>query len=102
MKAVRTIRTTVRLSPQEHQALKERATDCGRQISTFMRESALGAIPRQRQPRIEREAVHQLARVGNNLNQLARAANTTGRAELSRRLDEVLQEVLEAIADLRP
>ena len=102
MKATRTIRTTVRLSPEEHQALKERATDCGRQISTYMRETALGATPRARPHRIEREAIHQLARVGNNLNQLARAANTTGRVELSQRLDEVLQEVLGAIADLKP
>ena len=98
----RTEMMCVRLFPEERDHLKQRAADCGRPLSTYVREVALGATPRARPHRIEREAVHHLARVGNNLNQLARAANAKGRVELSQRLDEVLGEVIGAIVDLKP
>ncbi len=95
--ARRTEALLVRLSPAELGTIRERAERCGRPTSTFMREVALGAVPRARPRRLEQEAVYQLGRIGNNLNQLARAANATGRIELARRIRDALGELLEAV-----
>lgn len=87
----------IRLSPEEHQSIRSRAEDCGKPTSTYMREVALGTVPRARPRRLEQEAVYQLGRIGNNLNQLAYVANATGRLDTERRLHEVLDELLEAV-----
>jgi hypothetical protein len=90
----------IRVSPEELEAITHNAQACGRPVSTYLRELGLNRKPRARPRGIEREAIHQLARAGNNLNQLARAANATRRVELSRRLDQVLREVLAAVRRL--
>ncbi len=58
---------SVRMSPDELQAVAQRAHDCGKCLSTYMRIVALGSIPRARPRRIEQEAVYQLGKIGNNL-----------------------------------
>ena len=65
-----------------------------------MREVALGSVPRARPRRIEQQAIHQLARIGNNLNQIAHVANASRRVELSERLARVLAEVMAAVRRL--
>lgn len=96
----RTTALLVRLSPEERRAILARAQACGKGTSTYMREVALGSIPRCRPRRLEEEAVYQLARLGNNVNQLARVANTTGQIEDSRLLAETLGELLRATRSL--
>lgn len=98
--AKRTKALLVRVSPGEHRVLLERAKECGKGASTYMREVALGSVPRARPRRIELQAIHQLARIGNNLNQLARAANTSRRVDLAERLGQVLAEVEAAVRSL--
>ncbi|MCP3959291.1 MAG: MobC family plasmid mobilization relaxosome protein [bacterium] len=98
--AARTTMIKVRVSSGEHRVLLERARECGQGTSTYMREVALGSVPRARPRRIEQQAVNQLARIGNNLNQLARAANTSRQVELTQRLGEVLAEVEAAVRRL--
>ncbi len=93
----RTQRVTVRFTPEEIRVTSERAHECGRPVSTYMREVSLGSVPRARPHRIEKAAVYELGRIGNNLNQLAHIANTTGRLDDARRLEVVTQEVLKAI-----
>ena len=44
--------------------------------------------------------MHQLSKIGNNLNQLTRVANSTGRLDHSQRLQKVLNELTEAIRRL--
>ena len=90
----------VRVSVGEHRVILERAKECGKGTSTYMREVALGSVPRARPRRIEMHAIHQLARIGNNLNQLARVANTLRRVDLSQRLAQVLAEVEAAVRRL--
>ena len=90
----RTRALLVRLSPDERRSIRERAHDCGMGASTYMRETALGSKPRARPRRLEQKAVYHLGRIGNNLNQLAYLANATGRLGDSRRLHEVLEELL--------
>jgi hypothetical protein len=58
---------------------------------------ALGSIPRARPRRIEQEAVYQLSKIGNNLNQLARLANASGEIRQAQRLEQVLEELLDAV-----
>lgn len=93
----RTLVKSVRFSPEEWKAVLERAHEVALSPARFLREAALG---KRLAPRVNSHAIHQLARVGNNLNQLARAANATRRVELSRRLAQVLNEVEEAIREL--
>jgi hypothetical protein len=90
----------VRFTPEELHRIRERARYCGLPASTFLRELGLGAELRERPRRIEKDAIYHLSRLGNNLNQLTRAANATGRVELSERLREVLAELRAAIARL--
>ena len=50
----------------------ERARACGLQRGRYVRETSLGAVPRGLG---DKQLLHQLARIGNNLNQLAKSAN---------------------------
>ena len=88
---------SVRMSPEELRTVNERAVDCGKCLSTYLREVALGTVPRARPRRLEQEAVYQLGRIGNNLNQLAYVANATGRLAAEQRLHDVLDELLDAV-----
>ncbi len=78
----------------------QRAHDCGKCLSTYMRIVALGSIPRARPRRIEQEAVYQLGKIGNNLNQLTKMANSSGRLGDARRFQEVLNNLLNAVRKL--
>ena len=77
-----------------------RADLCGQCLSTYMRRVALGSIPRARPRRIEQKTVYHLGRIGTNLNQFTRIANTTERIDCSRRLAAILSELTEAIRRL--
>lgn len=61
---------------------------------------ALGSIPRARPRRIEQEAVYQLGKIGNNLNQLAKVAKATGQIRQVHRLEQALGELLDAVRKL--
>ena len=67
----------VRCSPDEHEAWKAKATAAGLTLSDLVRQS-LGRVRSWTvgDRRAARERVQQLARIGNNLNQIARWANT--------------------------
>lgn len=97
----------VRMTRREHDAIKRRATVLGVKASTWARAvlrdaldarsheeealSAQAAVPR---PSPERaRAVEQVRRVGVNLNQVVRAGTAVS--------DELLREVLAALADVR-
>lgn len=71
----------VRLLPEERALLEMKEGDAGLSFAAYMRACALGdAGPRaQRTPPTDRKEIAQLradlARIGNNLNQLTRAVN---------------------------
>ncbi len=95
--AFKTEIVSVRMSPDELRAVGQRAHDCGKCLSTYMRIVALGSIPRARPRRIEQEAVYQLGKIGNNLNQLAKVANATGQIRRVKALERALGELLDAV-----
>ncbi len=73
----RTVMVAARVTPAEHAAWREKATAAGVSPSALLREAmarthAWTAAARS----VERERTRQIARIGNNLNQLARWANT--------------------------
>ena len=77
----RTVRVHVRVSPAELAAWRAKAATVGVPLSDLLRQ----AMARTRTwtaaaADIERERTRQIARIGNNLNQLARWANTHGSA----------------------
>ena len=72
----------IRLSDEEHAVIDEAAERAGLVVSSYARQALLGAPPpRQvRRPAVERRELArllgELGKIGGNLNQLAKAANT--------------------------
>lgn len=64
----------LRVTPEEKNVITARATAQGLTVTDFLRQRALSY--RLRQTPLEKERIRQLARIGANLNQLARWANT--------------------------
>lgn len=66
----------IRFTVEERTQLRELAKGAGISVSELVRRSALGRkMPAQATPLINRETYQAISRIGNNLNQLARAAN---------------------------
>ena len=81
-------------APRVEQA---RAAEVRLPPSTYVRQTALGY---RVSGRINAAAVVTLGRIGNNLNQLTRIANTTGSLEDSQHLEAVLKQLLDATRHL--
>jgi chromosomal replication initiation ATPase DnaA len=96
-KPQRTVIRPARFTPAEWARVEDRARACGIGPSTYLREVALGVELEVRAGALEREVVYHLARIGNNLNQLTRAANALRRVELSSRLELTLAELRAAL-----
>jgi uncharacterized protein (DUF1778 family) len=71
--SVRVLWLKLRVSRKEKAAIVAKAEAQGQTVTDFLRQRALDY--RLRQTPLEKERVHQLARIGVNLNQLARWAN---------------------------
>ncbi len=101
---------SIRLSPTERQTIEAKADLAGMKLGEYIRATALEQkIPRS-VPTINREFYIELIRIGNNINQIARAVNiaikkgerlrieSSQLQTLSEHLDRVKLEVL-AIAE---
>lgn len=69
----RTALVKLRVTPAEKEAITAKAEAQGQTVTDFIRQRALDY--RLRQTPLEKERVRQLARIGANLNQIARWAN---------------------------
>jgi hypothetical protein len=98
----RTAHITIRLTPDERAAIDESAQRAGLTAGSHARSILLGApTPRQvRRPPVERRELAQLlgevGRVGNNLNQIARALNSGAEPD-----DGALSEALAGLQPVR-
>ncbi len=73
----RTVMVAARVTPAEHAAWREKAAAAGVSPSVLLREAMARTHTWTAAARsVERERTRQIARIGNNLNQLARWANT--------------------------
>jgi hypothetical protein len=96
--ARRTMRLVIRVRPDELAEIANRAGACGTPIARYAREVALGVTPRARRTQANADLIRQLNQIGNNLNQLARVANSCGQLGDEGRLRAVLDEVVTVIA----
>ena len=67
----RTLAKLVRFSPEELSRITERARICGRTPARYIREAALGAIPKPRHHTDRDALLRELARIGGKLARLA-------------------------------
>ncbi len=96
--ATRTLIRGVRFSPAEWATVEEQASLSGQPPTRYVREAALGAELRARPGALDREAVYHLARLGNNLNQVAKALNEgRGAGDVA----GVLAELRQLLGELR-
>ena len=78
VKPVRTASVVVRVFPEERDILRFNAGLHGMSMSEYVRQTCLGI--RLRKTPAEKRRLRELVRIGTNLNQLARWANTYKRA----------------------
>lgn len=77
MSQLRAVAKLVRFSPDEIARISQRARACGRTVARYIRETALGAIPKARH-HVDRDALlRELARTGRDLARLAQLAEST-------------------------
>ena len=85
-----------RYSPEQYEALVRRATKAGVRPSTLQHSATMNKrIVREEAPASDFELVRELKAIGNNLNQLAKIANTTGRMPAG--LSEVITELTDVM-----
>jgi hypothetical protein len=86
----RTATKLIRFHPDELASITERARVCGRTPARFIRETALGAIPKPRHHAATDTLLCELARIGRCLDELARLAQASQHATLTERAQTVL------------
>jgi hypothetical protein len=93
---------SLKMTPSERAELERRAALSGLHVSDYARRRVLGgAAPKPmpgRDPRAVRKLAAEIAAVGNNLNQLARVANTTGKIRAERALEALMDQIADAMA----
>jgi hypothetical protein len=85
----------IRVTPEERKAIKATAAEAGLTVSDYARLRL--AQCRVRQNAAERDTVRHLARIGSNINQIARRANSHANRiealDILMRLDELQTEI---------
>ena len=95
-RATRTCARLVRLTPDELRTIADRARECGKPVGRYLRETALGAVPRVRRTHASDLLVRQLADLATRLGALARVATNTGlpaAAEFESAVGDVLETI---------
>ena len=75
----RMIKISVRLNEQEHAHLKRLSETTGLKMEPLIRQLILGRDVKPRPPENLAELLRQISAMGNNINQIAKRANETGR-----------------------
>ena len=81
----RTAAKLIRFHPDELACITERARACGRTPARFIRETSLGAIPKPRHHAATDAVLHDMARIGRCLDELARLAEASQHPALAER-----------------
>src|SRR5690348_6189220 len=89
----RTIAMLIRFAPSELHAIQERASACGRTPARFIREAALGAVPKSKRKEHRDRLLLAFARVGGQLSILVARADRGAMPEADRaQLAEALEQ----------
>jgi hypothetical protein len=101
----RSVEQKVRLSLEERGQLRERAAELGVSVPRLLVESALSGAETATGRRVMIAELFEvrrlLATVANNVNQLAKVANTSGEVGVGERLQRTLGDVDELMVELR-
>lgn len=100
----RSINFTIRLTPAELRKLESVAELCGQAPGVLMRERFFkGRFPNPKMPKIDSSTYFELKKIGVNLNQLARKANSnmmpTGILSLIARLQQQQETIIKLLLD---
>jgi hypothetical protein len=94
-----------RVRPDELHRIEQLARDANKSLSDYLRDTALTArIVLKRYRRVEPALLHELSRIGNNLNQIARICNTTGESRRAQAIEiylDQLRPVLKRLYELQ-
>ena len=82
----RTAAKLIRFHREELARITERARACARTSARFIREAALGAVPKPQQNTERDRVLRELARIGRSLDQLARLASQSEGTAIAERL----------------
>ena len=88
----------VRLTQEEYNKLVTKSENVGLTISEFLRIYINGFEPREKPPIEFYEAIKQIRKVGNNINQIARVSNGTKYVQ-DKDLEYVKNKITEFILD---
>ena len=90
---------SVKLTPSQRAALDARAAASGLPVSMLARTLLTGGrLPKAgADPATLRALMAEINRLGNNINQMARIANQTGRIRSERALEAVTAEIIETL-----
>lgn len=87
----------LRISPEDKEALKKQAAVAGyKSVSKYIRDVALG---KRITARVDIDAVYNLRKIGNNLNQIARQINTEKKDETVIKLKDNTEDLLLVIRE---
>lgn len=89
----------IRMSSDELQAVRANANEQGLSLSEYVRRVSIDGKIVQRTPRIEVEAIRDLLKIGNNLNQLVKSGHIHSEVDLAE-LRAVLAQVQQVVTDL--
>jgi hypothetical protein len=87
----------LRLSPKEKAELEDRAERAGLSLAEYLRRRALGKPVKTQ---VDKEATHELNRIGVNLNQIAHVANAGDLEHIQGQAAEAIEEVRALIEEL--
>lgn len=95
-------KVTVRLTNTEKQYLEKQARLAGMGMEPYIRGLIAGSNIKERPLEFWREMINQLSAVGNNINQIARAANISGtvRTEEMEEVLNLMREVWKTVKEV--
>jgi Bacterial mobilisation protein (MobC) len=92
--SLRTEWLRARVTTAEKHRAEQLARDAGKTSSEYVRDTALTAhILIKRSRNVSPTLLHELSRIGNNLNQIAKICNTTGESRRAQGIEIYLDEL---------
>ena len=94
---------TIRFTEKEYGALKSKCETAGMKMEPFMRALVNGCEIKSRPPGSYKALAAQVAALGNNLNQLTRIANATGRTENAQlaEVNRIMERIWQVMEEVR-
>jgi hypothetical protein len=90
----------IRFSAQEWAVIVDHARLCGRAPARYVRETALGAVPRSTRAQAAAPIIHELGRLGTQLRRLTEQLSATPDSPQAKQLDQLLTEILSTVQQL--